>query len=532
MAILPFRPSAQKRFQRMVQPHLQAMHGFAWRLTGNSQDAEDLVQDVVVKLYPRLDELESVDQLRPWLNRVLYRQFIDGLRKKSRQADQPVSDLMDADSQSDWLDSLEADDHSPELALGQALTAGIEQFREGNYPLAREHFERSLGLGADTPALRYNLGVVCYKTGDYAAARNHFSTLLNGDGQALAQYNLGLVALAEGRPGQARDWFGQAAADDAPDTVRQLAERQLADLSVQDNASRQQSTLARQGYLSAGLGYDSNMAGVPEDSPSNRGSAFAELVAAGSLGYQATERWRLVWDGVLYGQDYHHDSDYDTSVLQARITALQVVDVWELGIRGGGTRAWLGGDELETRAGLALLARTDACAGAALLHGCSFELAAEQVNGGPGYSAYDGQWYLFEARADRTLAGWLLEGFYRWESNNRDNFSQEGYVVSVSPRHHEIGIEAIYPLHPDVLVGAESALRHSRYDSPHQWLEQDVLVERRRKDTRLKLGLMAEYWLNRQWLVRNQWLYRNQDSGIDRYGYDRHTLTVSLEGVF
>jgi hypothetical protein len=34
------------------------------------------------------------------------------------------------------------------------------------------------------------------------------------------------------------------------------------------------------------------MAGVPEDSPSNRGSAFAELVAAGSLGHQATERWR------------------------------------------------------------------------------------------------------------------------------------------------------------------------------------------------------------------------------------------------
>ena len=125
MAILPFRPSAQKRFQRMVQPHLQAMHGFAWRLTGNSQDAEDLVQDVVVKLYPRLDELESVDQLRPWLNRVLYRQFIDGLRKKSRQADQPVSDLMDADSQSDWLDSLEADDHSPELALRQAQLGPI-----------------------------------------------------------------------------------------------------------------------------------------------------------------------------------------------------------------------------------------------------------------------------------------------------------------------------------------------------------------------------------------------------------------------
>ncbi|MDX5327187.1 MAG: hypothetical protein LPK06_00120 [Marinobacter sp.] len=51
MAILPFRPSAQKRFQRLVQPHLTALHSFAYRLTGSLQDAEDLVQDVVVKLY-------------------------------------------------------------------------------------------------------------------------------------------------------------------------------------------------------------------------------------------------------------------------------------------------------------------------------------------------------------------------------------------------------------------------------------------------------------------------------------------------
>jgi len=41
------------------------MYRFAFRLTGQQQDAEDLVQDVVVKLYHRLEELEAVDQLRP-----------------------------------------------------------------------------------------------------------------------------------------------------------------------------------------------------------------------------------------------------------------------------------------------------------------------------------------------------------------------------------------------------------------------------------------------------------------------------------
>ncbi|MBE0484760.1 RNA polymerase sigma factor [Marinobacter sp.] len=119
MAILPFRPSAQKRFQRLVQPHLQALHAFAYRLTGSRQDAEDLVQDVVVKLYPRLDELEPVSQLRPWLNRVLYRQFIDSVRKKGRQADSPASDMIDSENQADWLDSLASDALSPELELNR-----------------------------------------------------------------------------------------------------------------------------------------------------------------------------------------------------------------------------------------------------------------------------------------------------------------------------------------------------------------------------------------------------------------------------
>lgn len=117
LAILPFIRSPQKRFQRLVQPHLGGLYAFAWRLTGNREDAEDLVQDVVAKLYPRIAELEAVDQLRPWLNRVLYRQFVDSVRRKRRQADRPFSDFAEADSPSDWVDSLESDDGPPEWAV-------------------------------------------------------------------------------------------------------------------------------------------------------------------------------------------------------------------------------------------------------------------------------------------------------------------------------------------------------------------------------------------------------------------------------
>lgn len=93
------------------------MYRFAFRLAGQQQDAEDLVQDVIVKLYPRLDELESIDQLRPWLNRVLYRHFIDQVRRKRRQSDRPLSEVVDAENQSAYMESFASDDAGPEALV-------------------------------------------------------------------------------------------------------------------------------------------------------------------------------------------------------------------------------------------------------------------------------------------------------------------------------------------------------------------------------------------------------------------------------
>jgi len=109
LVLIPFRrPARPSRFERLVQPHLGSMYRFAFRLAGQQQDAEDLVQDVVVKLYPRLEELESIEQLRPWLNRVLYRQFIDSVRRKGRQADSPLSSFDSPDLET-WIDAQHAD---------------------------------------------------------------------------------------------------------------------------------------------------------------------------------------------------------------------------------------------------------------------------------------------------------------------------------------------------------------------------------------------------------------------------------------
>lgn len=117
LALLTFRQSRSKRFEQLVQPHLKPMFTFAFRLTGRSHDAEDLVQDVVAKLFTRLDELEQVRDLRPWLNRVLYRQFVDSIRRRPAGRELTASSLDDPEHQTPFLETLPGNSADPLDAL-------------------------------------------------------------------------------------------------------------------------------------------------------------------------------------------------------------------------------------------------------------------------------------------------------------------------------------------------------------------------------------------------------------------------------
>ena len=68
-------------FTRLVRPHLQPLHRLAFRLTTDNGLAEDLVQELLTRLYARAEPLEKIEKLRPWLARALYNLFIDERRR-------------------------------------------------------------------------------------------------------------------------------------------------------------------------------------------------------------------------------------------------------------------------------------------------------------------------------------------------------------------------------------------------------------------------------------------------------------------
>lgn len=84
-------------FESALRPHIPALYRMAWRWCGDAGEAEELVQAMVCKLYPRREELLELDKLRPWLARVLYRQFVDQHRRR-RLAPDSLDQLDDPDA--------------------------------------------------------------------------------------------------------------------------------------------------------------------------------------------------------------------------------------------------------------------------------------------------------------------------------------------------------------------------------------------------------------------------------------------------
>jgi RNA polymerase sigma-70 factor (ECF subfamily) len=88
----PGGESESDRFATLIRQHYQALYRAAYRLTRSTVDAEDLVQEVCVRAYPRLAEVEGLEQPRGWLLRVLYRLFIDLRRRYERTHVRPIDE--------------------------------------------------------------------------------------------------------------------------------------------------------------------------------------------------------------------------------------------------------------------------------------------------------------------------------------------------------------------------------------------------------------------------------------------------------
>ena len=85
----------RKRFEAEALPHLDAVYAMAARLVRNPDDANDLLQETVLRAWRFFDQFETGTNCRAWLLTILFNNFRNGYRRSSRE--QPASSTADFD---------------------------------------------------------------------------------------------------------------------------------------------------------------------------------------------------------------------------------------------------------------------------------------------------------------------------------------------------------------------------------------------------------------------------------------------------
>jgi len=79
-------------FEQFLKNHLNEMFSFAYRLCGNREAAEDLVQDLFINLSQKDIDTALIRNPRAWLATILYRMFINQWRQEKRSPVIPGDD--------------------------------------------------------------------------------------------------------------------------------------------------------------------------------------------------------------------------------------------------------------------------------------------------------------------------------------------------------------------------------------------------------------------------------------------------------
>lgn len=90
-AVLSPAPWTPPSWEEVVRLHSARVYRLAYRLTGNVHDAEDLTQEVFVRVF------RSLSSYRPgtfegWLHRITTNLFLDGVRRKKRVRFDPLAE--------------------------------------------------------------------------------------------------------------------------------------------------------------------------------------------------------------------------------------------------------------------------------------------------------------------------------------------------------------------------------------------------------------------------------------------------------
>jgi RNA polymerase sigma-70 factor (ECF subfamily) len=80
------RAGDEDAFRRLVEEHRPELHAHCYRMTGSVQDAEDALQEALIRAWRGLPRFEGRSSLRSWLYRIATNASLDAVSQRSKRA--------------------------------------------------------------------------------------------------------------------------------------------------------------------------------------------------------------------------------------------------------------------------------------------------------------------------------------------------------------------------------------------------------------------------------------------------------------
>jgi len=121
-------PSA---FQALVERHRSMVYRIAYQFAGNHHDAEDIAQEVFIKVYRSLDRFRQDAQLTSWMYRIVMNACIDHRRRQRLAIAAPFGDEAEHRMLNTPEDTPGPEDRAYAGELGQVLESEIGRLPNG-----------------------------------------------------------------------------------------------------------------------------------------------------------------------------------------------------------------------------------------------------------------------------------------------------------------------------------------------------------------------------------------------------------------
>src|ERR1700752_4274255 len=81
----PAKPGDKGAFAPRLEPHRAELHAYCYRMLGSLHDADDALQDALLRAWRGLDRFEGRSSLRAWLYRIATNASLDLIARRPKR---------------------------------------------------------------------------------------------------------------------------------------------------------------------------------------------------------------------------------------------------------------------------------------------------------------------------------------------------------------------------------------------------------------------------------------------------------------